>query len=62
MTLYITAVQRHLAIPPQEYIDMFMKTFPHVRVRHPANPVIDLSCSRGAPACMGTYGTAASCV
>ena len=62
MTLCTIAMQRHLAIPPQEYIDMFMKTFPHVRVRHPPIQITDLSRSKGAPACVGTCGTAASCV
>ncbi len=25
-------VQKHLAIPAQEYIDLFVRTFPHVKV------------------------------
>ena len=28
-----TPVQKHLAIQPQDYIEMFASTFPHVRVR-----------------------------
>ena len=28
-----TPVQKHLAIQPQDYLEMFAKTFPHVRVR-----------------------------
>ncbi len=31
------SVQKHLALGPQEYVSMFVKAFPHVKV-HPANP------------------------